>query len=80
MSILLRGIIQQHRLKTMNFTGSLGLYANLSADIADRMEPIEQAIVERQMQFAYTVDTIIQLLFLGYMIYKIIHNYIKFHI
>ena len=41
--------------------GIIGLYANQSADIADSVEPIEQNIVDMQIQLAYSVDAITQL-------------------
>ena len=47
----------------MTSIGSSELYANKSADMADHVEPIEQAVVERPIQLACTVDAIRQLLF-----------------
>ena len=67
---------QRHHFRATAISGLyriIGLYANQSADIADPVEPIEKAVVERQIQLAYAADAIIQLLFPEYIIlYK--HN------
>ena len=41
-------IVEGHRLAPINFTGSLNC-ANKSANIADLVEPIVQAVVKRQI-------------------------------
>ena len=51
---------------------TIEFYANQSADVADSVEPIEQAIVEAQMQLACIVDGITQLLSHEYYVYIII--------